>query len=180
MNDKIQKNKELLKKHSVKAEEKTRKAIDDYKKFAIKGNIVDLAIGVVIGAAFTNIINTLVSSFITPLLSIITNKVDIGSLFISLSGGNYSSLEEAKTAGAIVINYGALFNAILNFFIVSVILFIVFKYVSKLKAKNEKGAAEELKQTTKSCQYCKSTIDINATRCAHCTSELEIKNENVK
>jgi large conductance mechanosensitive channel len=186
MNEKIKSNKELLRKHSARAEEKAKKAIDDYKKFAIKGNIVDLAIGVVIGSAFTNIINTLVSSFITPLISMVTNKVDIGSLFISLSGGKYSTLEQAKAAGAIVVNYGALFNAILNFFIISIILFIVFKYVSKLRDSSEKGSAEEAKQTTKECPYCKSTININATKCAFCTSEMvledipEIKNTKVK
>lgn len=177
MNKQIEKNKELLKKHSDKAEKKAKKAIEDYKKFAIKGNVVDLAIGVVIGAAFTNIINTIVSSFVTPLLSMITNKVDIGSLFISLSGGQYKTLEEAKAAGAITINYGALFNAVLNFFIVSVILFIVFKYISKLRESSEKGSAEEAKQTTKECPYCKSTININATKCAFCTSEVEIVSE---
>lgn len=177
MNKKIKENKEILKKHSAKAEEKAKKTIEDYKKFAIKGNVVDLAIGVVIGSAFTNIINTIVSSFVTPLLSVVTNKVDIGSLFISLSGGTYKTLEEAKAAGAIVINYGALFNAILNFFIVSVILFIVFKYISKLRESSEKGTAEEAKQNTKACPYCKSTIDVNATRCAFCTSEVEVTTE---
>lgn len=180
MNEQIKKNKELLKKHSKKAESKAKETIEDYKKFAIKGNIVDLAIGVVIGAAFTNIINTLVSSLITPLLSIITNKVDIASLFVSLSGGSYKTLEEAKTAGAIVLNYGAIFNAVLNFFIVSIILFIVFKYVSKLKASSAKGDEEEAKKTTKSCPYCKSNIDIAASKCAFCTSDLEIVNEVVE
>jgi large conductance mechanosensitive channel len=178
MNEKIKKNKELLKKQSEKAEKKAKKAIEDYKKFAIKGNVVDLAIGIVIGTAFTNIINTMVSSFITPLLSILTNKVDIGSLFISLSGGKYNTLEEAKAAGAIVINYGALFNAILNFFIVSVLLFIVFKYISKLKTSGEKDVVEEVKPTTKVCPYCKSTIDINATKCAFCTSKVELVTES--
>ena len=180
MKEQIQKNKDLLKQRTAKAEKKAKTAIEDYKKFAIKGNIVDLAIGVVIGAAFTNIINTLVANLVTPIISALTNKVDIASLFISLSGGNYSTLQDAKTAGAIVINYGAIFNAVLNFFIVSVILFIVFKYISKLRASSEKGTVEEIKQITKSCPYCKSIIDINATKCAFCTSEVELIQEPVK
>ncbi|MDD2376655.1 MAG: large conductance mechanosensitive channel protein MscL [Clostridia bacterium] len=177
MKEIAKKNKNLLKEQTAKAEEKAKLAIEDYKKFAIKGNIIDLAIGVVIGGAFTNIINTLVSSLVTPLLSIMTNKVNIANLFISLSGENYPTLEAAKTAGAIVISYGAIFNAVLNFFIVSVILFIVFKYIAKLRASNEKGTVEEIKQTTKACPYCKSTIDITATKCAFCTSEVELIQE---
>lgn len=179
MKEQIEKNKKLFKKHSDKAEEKAKKAIEDYKKFAIKGNMVDLAIGVVIGAAFTNIINTIVSGVVTPLLSTITSKVDIGSLFISLSGGKYNTIEEAKAAGAIIINYGALFNAVMNFFIVSVIMFIVYKYISKLRESSEKGSAEEAKQSTKECPYCKSTININSTRCAFCTSEVDLVPETV-
>ena len=181
MKEKIQKNKNLLKERTAKAEETAKNAIEDYKKFAIKGNIIDLAIGVVIGAAFTNIINALVANLVTPLISTLTNKVDIANLFISLSGGNYPTLDAAKAAGAIVISYGAIFNAVLNFFIVSVILFVLFKYISKLRASSEKGTVEEIKQSTKSCPYCKSTIDINAIKCAFCTSELElIKEPNEK
>jgi len=180
MKEKIQKNREILRNQTAKAEKKAKSAIADYKKFAIKGNIVDLAIGVVIGAAFTNIINTLVASLVTPLLSALTNKVDIANLFISLSGGNYNTLADAKDAGAIVISYGAIFNAVLNFFIVSVILFLVFKYISKLRESNEKGTEEIVKETTKSCPYCKSTIDLNATKCAFCTSEVDITKEIVQ
>lgn len=179
MKDKMEKNKEILMKNKEKAEKKAKKAIEDYKKFAIKGNVVDLAIGVVIGSAFTNIVNTIVSSFVTPTLSLITNKVDIGSLFISLTGGNYKTLEEAKAAGAIIINYGALFNAVLNFFIISVVLFIIFKYISKIRESMEKGNEEETKQTTKTCPHCMSTINIAATRCAFCTSEVELVKEEV-
>jgi len=179
MKDKIQKNKDILKEQTAKAEANAKGAIADYKKFAIKGNILDLAIGVVIGAAFTNIINTLVSSFITPLLSALTNKVDIASLFISLSGGSYPTIEAAKAAGAIVISYGIIFNAVLNFFIVSVILFIVVTYITKLRASSEKGTEEIVKETTKTCPYCKSKIDITATKCAFCTSEVELIEEAV-
>jgi len=174
MKEKTKKSKDLLKEKTAKAEEKAKLAIEDYKKFAIKGNIIDLATGVVIGAAFTNIINTLVSSLVTPLLSLLTNKVNIANLFVSLSGGNYATLDEAKAAGAIIITYGAIFNAVLNFFIVSIILFIVFKYLAKLRLSSEKGTVEEIKQVTKACPYCKSTIDISATKCAFCTSDVEL------
>jgi len=179
MKEKMQKNAELLKKRTAKAEAKAKSAIADYKKFAIKGNIIDLAVGVVIGAAFTNIINTLVASLVTPLLSILTNKVDIANLFISLNGKSYNTLVDAKAAGAIVISYGAIFNSVLNFFIVSVILFIVFKYISKLRESSEKGTEEIVKETTKTCVYCKSKIDITATKCAFCTSDVELIEETV-
>lgn len=174
MKDQIEKNKDLLIKQKEKAEEKAKKAIDDYKKFAIKGNVVDLAIGVAIGSAFTAIVNSIVTNFITPLISLFTNRVDLGSLFISLTGGSYKTLEEAKAAGAIVMNYGAFVNSIINFLIVSIVLFIIFKYISKLRELGEKGTEEAAKETTKECPYCKSTINIYATKCAFCTSEVEI------
>lgn len=156
-----------------KTEIVAKKAIEDYKQFAIKGNIVDLAIGVVIGAAFTNIVNAIVTTLVTPLLSLLTNKVDISTLFVSLTKGNFSSIEEAKNAGAIIINYGLLLNAILNFFIVSVVLFVIFKYISKLKNKNENLEQKEKEDTTKICPYCMSSVNINAVKCPFCTSDLK-------
>jgi large conductance mechanosensitive channel len=176
-NNKIKSNTKNLKKEikrkSKEAEVITKKAIDDYKKFAIKGNILDLAIGVVIGGAFTNIVNNIVTSIITPLLSILTNKVDISTLFINLSDSNVKSIDEAKQIGTITLNYGLVLNSILNFFIVSLVLFIVFKYISKLRTTTEKNEQEEIKETTKVCPYCKSNIHLEATRCSFCTSKLD-------
>lgn len=155
--------------------EKTKKALEKYKKFAIKGNAMDLAIGVVLGSAFTNIVNTIVSSTITPLFSMLTSKVQLSNLFITLSGGEYTTLEEASKAGAITLNYGQLIDSVLNFLIVSIVLFII---VSIIKRSTDKKNEEE-KVTTKTCPYCISTIPIEATRCAHCTSKLT-KKDNEK
>lgn len=150
-----------------------KKTVEDYKNFAIKGNVVDLAIGVVIGGAFTSIVNSIVNNVVTPFLSVLTNKVDLSTLFISLTGGEYATMDAAKQAGAIIINYGALLNTILNFFVISIALFIVFKYVTKLRQKSEISEKENIKVTTKTCPYCISTVPIEATKCAFCTSDLE-------
>ena len=168
---------EKLKTTTKDAKKNVQKTMDEYKKFAMKGNIVDLAIGMVIGSAFTSIINALVNTTITPLLSIFTNKVDFSKLFISLSGVHYDTLEQAQSAGALVWNYGALLNALLNFFIISFILFLVMKYISKL---NKKSAVEEVEEkiaTTKNCPYCLSEIPIEAIKCGYCTSDLKGENK---
>lgn len=161
-----------------KGKEKAKNAMEEYKKFAIKGNAMDLAIGVVIGSAFTNIVNSIVNSTITPLISILTNKVDLSKLFISLSGGTYSSLEEAKAAGALTLNYGEMLNAILNFFIVSLVLFVIIRIINHSKIKEEQEKAKI--KTTKECPYCFSTIPIKATKCAYCTSEIIDVAEGIK
>lgn len=167
---------EIIKDREKKTKEIAKKAVNDYKKFAIKGNVIDMAIGVVIGSAFTNIVNTIVSSTITPIVSLFTSNVDLSTLFITLKGGTFSTLEEAKAAGAITLNYGSLINAILNFFIVSVVLFIIVKIIS---ASNKKDAKVNEKKT-KECPYCLSTVPIKATKCAFCTSDLSDKKDEDK
>lgn len=157
--------KENFKKTSEETRKKTEKTINEYKEFALKGNVLDMAIGVVIGTAFTSIVNTIVSSIITPLLGILTNHVDLSSLFITLHGPKMNTLAEAKAAGALILSYGELLNAILYFFIVSFTLFMVVKFIKNGKKKQE--------ETTKKCPYCLSTIPIKATKCAHCTSTIE-------
>lgn len=151
------------------SKEKVKLAFEDYKAFALKGNVLDLAIGVVLGSAFTNIVNTIVSSTITPIISLLTSNVDLSTLFITLKGGHFDTLEAAKEAGAITLNYGSLINAILNFLIVSIILFILVKTLAKANKKKNK----EVEITTKTCPYCMSTINIKAARCPNCTSILE-------
>lgn len=170
---KINKINEKLKSTTDGARKNVQKTMDEYKKFAMKGNIIDLAIGMVIGSAFTSIINALVNTTITPLLSILTNKVDFSQLFISLSGVHYDTLEKAKEAGALVWNYGALLNALLNFFIISFVLFIVVKYLGKINRKKAVEEVEEKAETTKKCPYCISEIPIEAVKCSHCTSDLK-------
>ncbi|MEG1990425.1 MAG: large conductance mechanosensitive channel protein MscL [Clostridia bacterium] len=176
----IEKKKKILIENKAKSKAKAQKTIEDYKSFAVKGNVIDLAIGVTIGSAFTNIINALVINLITPIISLITNKVDLSTLFIALDGKRYASLAAAKEVGAIVISYGAILNAVLNFFIISIILFIVFKYISKVRKSNEKGVTDNLNATTKVCKYCRSKIDVQATRCPFCTSEIQIEDVTKK
>ncbi len=165
--------KKILKQKQKETKKMAKKTLENYKNFAMKGNIVDMAIGVVIGSAFTNIVNTLVSSTITPLISILTNNVDLSTLFITLKGGHFDTIEQAKAAGAIVLNYGDLLNAIINFLIISIVLFIVISILRSSNKKNTKKEEENTKITTKVCPYCKSTIDINASKCAFCTSDLK-------
>ena len=156
-----------------KTKEETKKTFDEYKEFALKGNVLDMAIGVVIGTAFTSIVNTLVSSIITPLLGILTNHVDLSSLFITLHGPKMNTIAEAKAAGSLILSYGELLNAILYFLIISFTLFLVVKFIKKGK-KNE----EKVEEITKQCPYCLSQIPKKATRCSHCTSILEDKNNS--
>lgn len=162
-----------IKEETKKAKKKMKSAIKDYKSFAMKGNIVDMAIGVVIGSAFTNIVNSLVSTTITPLISMLTNNIDLSTLFISLSGVKYESLEAAKAAGAATWNYGLLLNALLNFFIITVTMFIVVKYLDRIKKKTMKAEQEEKQVTTKKCKYCLSEIPVEAVKCAYCASDLK-------
>ena len=176
MSKKIEKKeiKENLKKKREETKKKTEKTINEYKEFALKGNVLDMAIGVVIGTAFTSIVNTIVSSIITPLLGMLTNHVDLSSLFITLHGPKMNTLAEAKAAGALVLSYGELLNSILYFFIVSFTLFVVVKFIKRGKKKEEKVKEE----TTKACPYCLSMIPIKATRCSHCTSILDEKEKS--
>lgn len=166
--------KKILKEKRKETEKIAKKTIENYKSFALKGNIVDMAIGVVIGSAFTNIVNTLVSSTITPIISMLTKNVDLSTLFITLKGGHFNTLTEAREAGAIVLSYGELLNSIINFLIISIVLFIVISIIKSSNKKSNKKEAEIKEITTKVCPYCKSIIDINATKCAFCTSTLKI------
>lgn len=162
----------ILKEKKKKTKKMAKQTLENYKSFALKGNIVDMAIGVVIGSAFTNIVNTLVSSTITPIISLLTNNVDLSTLFITLKGGRFSTVTEARKAGAIVLSYGELLNSIINFLIISIVLFAVISIIKKSNKKSNKKEAEIKKVTTKTCPYCKSTLDISASKCAFCTSNL--------
>lgn len=164
-----------LKEQPKKAINQTKKLTNEYKKFALRGNIVDLAVGVALGSAFNLIVNSIVTNFVTPLIGLVTHNVDISSLFFTLNGEKYASLEEAKSAGAMIINYGASLNAILNFFFVSIVLFFFLKYATRVKTKLENDENENTILTTKQCPYCYSTIDINATKCAFCTSDIQLE-----
>lgn len=142
--------------------------IQEFKEFAVKGNALDLAVGVIIGAAFGKIVTSLVEEIIMPPLGYIVGKIDFSSMFISLDGKVYPTLKAAKDAGAPIIGYGAFFNNVLNFLIVASAVFLLVKQINRMK----KGQDE--KPEGKSCPFCKSNIAVDASRCPQCTSQLEI------
>lgn len=144
------------------------KFIDEFKAFAIKGNVVDLAIGIVIGTAFGKIVTSFVNDILTPPLGVLMGGLDFSNLFIDLSGKSVESLAQAKAAGAATLNYGVFINTLIDFTIVAFALFIVVKQINRLK--REPAPADP---TTKTCPYCCSEIPLKATRCGHCTSELK-------
>jgi large conductance mechanosensitive channel len=138
----------------------------EFKEFAMKGNIVDLAVGVIIGGAFGKIVTSLVNDIIMPLVGLIMGKVDFSNLFITLGSGSYNTLQEAKEAGAATLNYGLFINNLIDFFIVAFSIFIVIKQMNKLLKKEEKTVNKKI------CKYCYTEINIKATRCPNCTAEL--------
>ncbi len=143
--------------------------LKDFKEFIMRGNVVDLAVGIIIGAAFGKIVTSLVNDVLMPPLGLILGKMDFSGLFINLSGTAYNSLAAAKAAGAPTINYGAFINTIVDFIIVAAAIFFIVMQVAKLRKRHELPAAP----TTKECPYCLSSIAIKATRCPHCTSEVK-------
>ncbi len=142
--------------------------LKEFRNFIMKGNVIDLAVAVIIGAAFGAIVSSLVNDIIMPLIGQALGKVNFSDLFISLSGAKYASLADAKAAGAATVNYGVFINTILNFLIIAFIIFLIVKQVNRLKKAPEPAAP-----TTKECPYCFTQIPIPATRCPHCTSELK-------
>jgi large conductance mechanosensitive channel len=147
--------------------------LKDFKEFAMRGNVVDMAVGIIIGAAFGTIVRSMVSDIIMPPIGLLLGNVDFSNLFVILRGGTmpgpYASLVDAQTAGAVTLNYGVFINTIISFIIVVFAVFLVIRYINKLKRKEEAPA----EPTTKECPHCFTTIPIKATRCPHCTSELK-------
>jgi large conductance mechanosensitive channel len=143
--------------------------LDEFKAFAMRGNVLDMAVGVIIGGAFGKIVTSMVSDVLMPPLGLVLGRVDFSSLFIDLSGTHPASLAAAKQAGAPTVNYGVFLQAMFDFLIVAFVIFMLIKQVNRLTAK----PAEAAPATTKECPRCCSMIPIRATRCAHCTSELK-------
>ena len=139
--------------------------LKEFKEFAMKGNVLDMAIGVIIGGAFGKIITSLVSDVLMPPLGLLLGKVDFSSLFLNLSGTPQPSLAAAKAAGAPTVNYGVFLQTVLDFIIIAFVIFMLVKQVNRLKTPAAPSAP-----TTKDCPLCLSTIPIKATKCAHCTS----------
>ncbi len=145
--------------------------LKEFKEFALRGNVIDMAVGIIIGAAFGSVVSSLVNDILMPPIGFLLGKVDFSNFFISLSG-HYASLAEAKAAGAPTINYGLFINTVLNFIIVvAAVFFFIVRPINRLRAKKEAPAPAA--PTTKECPYCLSTIPLKATRCPYCTSMLE-------
>lgn len=151
--------------------------LSEFKKFALRGNMIDLAVGVIIGGAFNAIVTSLVNDIIMPVLSIFTGKLDFTNLFIALDGNKYSTIEKAKEAGVATINYGAFITGVLNFLIMAFVVFIIVRQINKLKDKTSPKV--EPAKTTKKCPHCMSEINISASKCPYCTSSLDTSNVDV-
>jgi len=147
--------------------------LKEFKEFAVKGNVVDMAVGIIIGGAFGTIVKSLVSDVIMPPIGLMLGNVDFSQLFLVLKAGGapgpYATLADAQAAGAVTINYGLFFNAIVSFVIVAFAVFMLIRSINKLKREEEAPPAEP---TQKDCPHCFTSIPIKATRCPHCTSEV--------
>jgi large conductance mechanosensitive channel len=143
----------------------------DFKEFIMRGNVVDLAVAVIIGAAFGKIVSSLVNDVLMPPIGLIVGNVDFSNLFVNLSSTSYKSLAEAKAAGAATVNYGVFLNAVVDFIIVAFVIFLLVRAVSRMR--RLQAAPAPAAPAIKDCTYCFSSIPIKATRCPHCTSELK-------
>jgi large conductance mechanosensitive channel len=148
------------------------KMLKEFREFAMRGNVIDLAVGVIIGAAFGKIVSSLVNDVIMPPLGLLLGRVDFSNLFLNLSGQDVASVAEAKAKGAATLNYGIFINNVLEFVIVAFAVFLVVKQVNQLKSWTEKPASPEA-PTVKPCPYCLTAVPIKATRCPACTSQLD-------
>jgi len=147
--------------------------VKEFKEFAMRGNVVDMAVGIIVGAAFGGIVNSFVSDIIMPPIGLVLGSVDFSSLFLVLkegkSAGPYESLAAAKAAGAVTLNYGVFVNTIISFLIIAFAVFFLIRNVNRMKKKEEAPAVA----ATKECPFCLSTIPLKAVRCPHCTSEVK-------
>ncbi len=141
--------------------------LKEFKAFAMRGNVVDMAVGIIIGAAFGKIVSSLVSDILMPPIGLLLGNVDFSSLFVNLGETHYATLAEAKAAGAATINYGMFINTVLDFVIVAFAIFIMISQLNKLQESPAAPAAKD-------CPYCLTSVAIKATRCPHCTSDLKV------
>ena len=142
--------------------------VEEFKKFIMRGNVLDMAVGIIIGAAFGKIVTSFVNDVLMPPIGLILGQVDFSNLFINLSGTPAATLAEAKAAGLPVIAYGSFLNAVIDFLIVAFAIFMLIKQVNRILPKKEEEPAKEQRL----CPYCKTEIPDEATKCPHCTSEL--------
>jgi large conductance mechanosensitive channel len=144
--------------------------VGEFKEFAVKGNVMDLAIGVIIGTAFNTIVQSLVKDIILPPIGLILHRIDFSNLMISLNGQRYASVAEAQAAGAPTLNYGLFINNLISFIITALAVFLVVKWMNKMRRRKEGQVPAS--PTTKECKFCFSNIPIKASRCPNCTSTL--------
>jgi large conductance mechanosensitive channel len=144
--------------------------LKEFKEFAMRGNVLDMAIGIVIGVAFGKIVTSFVNDVVMPPIGLLLGKIDFSNLFIDLSGKSYATLAEAKAAGAATIKYGLFLNTVVDFVIVAFVIFLLIQQINRMKRQPEAAPAAP---TTKECPYCLSSIAIKATRCSHCTSDVK-------
>ena len=142
----------------------------EFKEFAMRGNVLDMAVGIIIGAAFGKIVSSFVNDVIMPPIGLLVGNVDFSNLFINLSGQSYASLAAAKAAGAPVVAIGVFLNSVFDFFIVAFVIFLLIRQVNRMKRQTEVPAVAPI---TRDCPFCWSSIPMKATRCPHCTSELK-------
>jgi large conductance mechanosensitive channel len=143
--------------------------VKEFREFISRGSVIDLAVGIIIGTAFTGIVNSLVNDVIMPPIGLLLGNVDFTNLYINLSDKSYDSLAAAQEAGAATLNYGVFINTVINFLIVALVIFVLIRQINRLQREEEAPPAEP---TTKDCPYCLSAIPIAATRCPQCTSHL--------
>jgi large conductance mechanosensitive channel len=144
--------------------------LKEFKEFTLRGNVLDMAIGIVIGVAFGKIVTSFVNDVVMPPIGLLLGKVDFSNLFIDLSGKSYATLAEAKAAGAATIKYGLFLNTVVDFVIVAFVIFLLIQQINRIKRQPEAAPAAP---TTKECPYCLSSIAVKATRCSHCTSDVK-------
>jgi large conductance mechanosensitive channel len=144
--------------------------LNEFKTFIVRGSMIDLAVGIVIGAAFTTVVNSFVNDLLMPPIGLLLGRVDFSNLFVTLAGGSYPTIAAAKAAGAPTLNYGLFINNVINLVIVGFAVFIVVKQVNRLR-----GPAPVAAPTTKDCPACAMAIPLKARRCPHCTSDVAAK-----
>jgi len=147
----------------------------EFKKFVMRGNVIDLAVGIIIGGAFGKIVASFVNEILMPLVGMLLGKVDFKNLFISLDGSKYATLAEAQAAGAATVNYGSFIGTIIDFLIIAFVIFLIIRAINKARENAYKKKASEVAAapTAKECPHCFTQVDIRAKRCPNCTSELK-------
>ncbi len=148
------------------------KLLDDFKTFAMRGNVLDMAVGVILGAAFGKIVTSMVNDVLMPPVGLVLGRMDFSGLFINLTSKSFSTLAEAKAAGAPTLNYGAFINTVIDFLIVAFVIFLLVHQFNRLLERAKKPP-EPVAPVVRDCPFCLSSVPAKATRCAHCTSELK-------